>query len=280
MSIRKDVSEFNFNKINNFLRHPDKEYNVSTKGYAIHVYSRDDCNFNVYIKNPKGFVNFLYDQLREFTKAFESYLMKDVFAGFSEESMYELLLPPNEVLPQGKALYVLSFNYTDTCSRFYQRKPSYRYGYEIKTFYVHGKVEPSESCNLVLGTHSFDESRDGGNPNIPGEFNVFKKHNQRHKYATIEEFQIFLRWLTDPKKVISPVFHVVGHSLDKTDHNILKHVFQANKNAIINIYYHNEEAQERLINNITEIIGEEEVLKKVRFIYQHDDKRGLLKKLS
>lgn len=277
LSIRKDVSAFTFFEINNYLRQPDDECEVGEKGYTILVDSTDDCNFSVYIKTSKGFVSFLYDQLREFTKAFEYYLMKYAFEGFSEESTYKLLLQPNGTLPQGKTLFVLSFNYTDTCSRLYQRKPSFRYGYEIKTFYVHGQSDSSHNCNLVLGTHSFDNNPIMG---IPVEFNVFKKHNQRHKYATVEGVQDFLRLLTDPRRNIQPVFHVVGHSLDKTDHNILKHVFLANKNSIINVYYHNEEAQERLINNITNIIGEEEVLTKVRFIHQHDDKRGLLRTLS
>ena len=129
----------------------------------------------------------------------------------------------------------------------------------------------------MLGTHSFSNERTSSNTDpISVNFNVFKKHNQRHKYETIEAYQDFLKLLTDPKRVIKPVFHVVGHSLDKTDH-ILKHVFLVNKNSIINIYYHNEEAQERLINNITKIIGEEEVMTKVRMIYQHDEKRGILK---
>ncbi len=53
-------------------------------------------------------------------------------------------------------------------------------------------------------------------------------------------------------------------------------MFLSNKNAVINIYYHNEEAQERLINNITDIIGEDEVMTKVQLIYQHDKERGIL----
>ena len=72
------------------------------------------------------------------------------------------------------------------------------------------------------------------------------------------------------------MFHVIGHFLDETYHNILKHIFLANKNAIINVYYHDEESQERLIHNITEIIEEKEVMTRVRMIYQHDDNRGIL----
>ena len=80
-----------------------------------------------------------------------------------------------------------------------------------------------------------------------------------------------------PTKKYTPIFHFVGHSLDKTDHSILRHIFLARENAIINVYYHNQEALERMINNITEIIGEEEVMAKVRFIHQHDDERSILK---
>ena len=115
------------------------------------------------------------------------------------------------------------------------------------------------------------------NEEIPVDFNLFKKHNQRHKYNTIEAYQNFLKELNPKGRIVSPVFHIIGHSLDKTDHSILKHVLLANKNSKINVYFHDEEAQERMINNITEIIGEEEVMSKVRFIHQHDEKRGILK---
>ena len=73
-----------------------------------------------------------------------------------------------------------------------------------------------------------------------------------------------------------PVFHVVGHSLDRTDHSILEHIFRARKDAYINIYYHDETAQEKLITNITDMIGESEVTSKVRFVKQDDPARGIL----
>ena len=76
--------------------------------------------------------------------------------------------------------------------------------------------------------------------------------------------------------MVRPIFHIVGHSLDETDREILKHVLNANKNSIINVYYHNEETQTILINRINEIIGEEEVMARVRFIYQHDKEKGIL----
>lgn len=85
-----------------------------------------------------------------------------------------------------------------------------------------------------------------------------------------------LHIIKSPNDNTRRMFHVIGHSLDKSDAVILKHIFLAHQDSIINIYYHNEATQEKLINNITEIIGEEEVMEKVRFIYQHDLERGIL----
>ena len=130
-----------------------------------------------------------------------------------------------------------------------------------------------------MGTHSF-ENINLTSPSlcISHDFNIFKKHNQRHKYSTINKYQDLLQKLNplDKRKKVRPVFHIVGHSLDETDREILKHILNANKNSIINVYYHNEEAQTRLINRINDIIGEEEVMARVRFIYQHDKEKGIL----
>lgn len=277
LSINPDVKHFNFNEIINHLSKPKQEYKTTVKGYAIHNYE-NDSNFNVYIYNSRGFVNFLYNQLREFTSVFETYLIKEVCEKANMQLDCNLYLEPiKEQLPYQNC-YILSFNYTDICERLYEQNLGF-YQAIIKSVYVHGKINKDEVCNLVLGTHSFDNTYKS-NPmshRIPVYFNVFKKHNQRHRYGTIEAYQDLLNNLKLPSET-RPVFYVIGHSLDKTDHNILKHVFLANKNAVINIYYHDEEAQERLINNITEIIGEEEVMSKVRLIYQHDEKRGLLRK--
>ena len=218
---------------------------------------------NYYIETFQDVIPLLYKQLRKFTQAFEKYLMYDVLTQITPAIKYNFpLQSPN------RSVHILSFNYTDTYERLYKTKSMYADSKSVYV-YVHGKAGKSDDCNLVLGTHSFD------NTTIPVDFNVFKKHNQRHKFGTIEAYQNFIEKLS---KIGIATFHVIGHSLDKTDHNILKHVFLANKNAVINIYYHDEEAQERLINNITDIIGEEEVMSKVRLIYQHDEKRGLLRK--
>lgn len=229
----------------------------------------------VYFEKPNYFINFLYDQLREFTKGFESYLIHEVLEQLNENSKYKLSLQSIGVAPLSQDVHILSFNYTNTCEKLYNNKFNTYCELRIKPVYVHGKVGCNSTCELVLGTHSFENSTKSGA--ISPRLNVFKKHNQRHRYGTIEAYQGLIKTLTDPKRIVKPVFHIIGHSLDETDHKILKHILLINKNATIKVYYHDEEAQERLINNITDIITEEEVMTRVQFIYQHDEERGILK---
>lgn len=267
LKINRSMNAFNLDEIYSYINQDYFNKDCKNKGYTLDIYKNDKYYFYAYFESFRGFINFLYDQLREFTNVFSNYLNKDVLSLLPVNAPYSLSLSSNN------HLYVLSFNYTDTCERLYGKMFSFR------SYYVHGNIGCKNGCNLVLGTYSFDNKPQNGNPRsaIPYEFNVFRKHNQRHKYGTIEDYQNLLKELTKYGKVIKPVFHVIGHSLDETDKNILEHLFLINQNAIINIYYYNEEDQENYINNITDIIGEKEVMTRVRLIYQHDKTRGILK---
>lgn len=228
------------------------------------------------LKTNEEKIKFIYKQLRNFTMVFENYLIEIINTELEEFNnlKYKLSLPG--ILPDNlMELKVISFNYTDTCEKLYNSN------FKVEPIYIHGKASSNnDDCNLVLGTHSFDRKNNESDKQLLMELNVFQKHNQRHKYGTIEAYQDFLREITNPKNLIRPVFHVVGHSLDETDHNVLKHIFTANINSVINIYYHDETAQQKLIDNITDIIGEAEVMTKVRLIHQHDPVRGLLKPIK
>ncbi len=241
----KDDTDFNFDNFEYFRECPT-------------LIARECYNVSI-----KDFIEFLYNQLQEFTKEFKKYLIEET-KKLQNPSKYVLRL-------NSDCISLLNFNYTDTCEQLYKINFNYcSCGIKTKAVYVHGKINNDDNCNLVLGTHSFN------NEQIPIEFNIFKKHHQRHRYGTIEQYQELLNELKYPKKIYTSTFHIVGHSLDETDHNILKHILLAKERSIINIYYHDEEALARMQSNIDLIIGEEEVMAKVRFIPQHDPKRGIL----
>ena len=262
--IRKGVVDFKFSNIAEFITPSSYYYPTNNNGYT-EVETRDFSSIHYFVKDFDSLVRLIYDKLREFTKEFEKYLIENVNACLQSQvaSGYKLTLKTSR-------LYVLSFNYTNTCESLYQYNcNTLAKDLKIETTYVHGKASSSGDSNLVLGTKSFS------NKNIPLCFNVFKKHNQRHKYNTIEPYQELLKQIKFPGA--NPVFHIIGHSLDETDHKILRHILTANKNATIKIYYHSEDAQEKMMRNIDDIIGEEEVMTRVQFIDQHDEKRGLLR---
>lgn len=267
-SIQKDILNFDFNQIIDYLKTCNNRIETDEKKYTT-VETNDFSHLYFYIDNYQGFINFIYDQLRAFIELFEKYLEEIVISGIDCKPKYQLSLLQESKPNIMKFLYVLNFNYTDTLTRLYEQTMDSRQKKSIQNFYVHGKIN---SNNMILGTQFYNNK----NIDISPEFNVFRKHNQRHKYNTIEEYQNLLHLIKSPNDNTRRVFHVIGHSLDKSDAIILKHIFLAHNDSIINIYYHNEETSEKLINNITEIIGEEEVMEKVRFIHQHDSKRGIL----
>lgn len=242
--ISKDCRKFNFDEVARYFREPNSVF-------------YQDC----YYIPIKEFVDFLYNQLRDFVKEFEKYLTEEIYSKIENTPKYNLRV-------NSKCVSLLNFNYTDTCEQLYNINFNHNdCGIKTKVVYIHGKINSEDDCNLVFGTQSFD------NEQIPVEFNVFKKHQQRHRYGTIEPYQELLSELKYSKKIYTPVFHIIGHSLDDADHNILRHILRAREKSIINIYYHDEEALVRMQNNI---IGEEEVMSKVRFIRQDDTKNGIL----
>lgn len=233
----------------------------------------NQIEYSVSFSSKKGIINYLYDQLRDFTKLFEEYLKKEVLTPMKKQSEYLLSLGSIGVKKDDKDLYVLNFNYTDTCKRLYNSKFNTYCSLNIQPIYVHGNISDDENCNFVFGTQTFEL-----NPSklpMPSYFNLFQKHYQRHKYNTVEPYQELVRKIK--KSSTTANFHIVGHSLEHSDHKILKHILLANDESVINIYFHDEQTQKRLMDNINSIIGEEEVMAKVRFIHQHDDERSILK---
>lgn len=243
--ISKYYMDFNFDNIKEYFNKPESVFVE-----------------NCYNENIKYFISFLYNQLRHFVDEFEKYLIEEV----NTKTINKKFILP--IKNQGN-IRIISFNYTNTFERLYDSKSIYADN-KPKYVYIHGKINDHKNAELVLGTETFD------NEQVSVEFNIFKKHNQRHRYGTIDPYQELLKELKDKRKIIKPTFHVIGHSLDNADHNILRHIFRAKEDSTIKIYYHNQEALKRMQDNIDLIIGEDEVIEKVKFIKQDDLKRGIL----
>lgn len=270
-----NLTDTNFS-LDDFFKHTTLDTNIS-KGDSHYGYSKIEDDH--YIKNfyySHEVTMFLYNQLREFTKTFELYLNETVLSNLALESPYFFSLQEHNANPSDQTIHILNFNYTDVFEKLYNSGKNTDKKYNIKSVHVHGKISSNDYCTLVLGTPNlYGSLNEKIYDKYKTEFNIFQKHNQRHKFNTIEPYQE----LTREVKIsyTRPIFHIIGHSLDETDHSILHHILLANDDAIINIYYPDEDTSEMLCNRITDIITEKEVMSRVRFIHQHDDKRSLLK---
>lgn len=70
LGIQNNLINFNFNAIIGKLTKPNHKYNTDKREYLSNIHSNIEELSYIYIQSHKGFINFLYDQLREFTKAF------------------------------------------------------------------------------------------------------------------------------------------------------------------------------------------------------------------
>ncbi|MBQ5515733.1 MAG: hypothetical protein IIT88_01415 [Acetobacter sp.] len=221
-----------------------------------------------------------------FQSCFEQYISflkerhKERFNRSKKDSKFQSFL--EKVINKHK-LMVLNFNYTKVFEKLYEEDFRDKGIDNIKHHHIHGyinkafmrelqRLEKNDHCidpnkiNLVLGCRSFES-----NDNIYSGFVVFTKARQRETCGTIEGYKEFLDEL---EKCQNITFHIIGHSLGKTDHDILKEILGF-QNSRIRVYYHNEEAHCRLKKNMIHIIGEEDVKKRVDFICQYDPQEGV-----
>lgn len=152
--------------------------------------------------------------------------------------------------------YVLSFNYSNTYERIYGQSK------EVTYDYIHGKADIKnnvDTCNLVLGIGEYLE--DDKNDKL--EFIAFKKFYQRIYKSTDSTY---MKWVEQIKKYpeVNHNLFIFGHSLDKTDRDILK-LLICNDNVTTKIYYYRKNKNDKkelgkLIKNLVRIMGQDELI--------------------
>lgn len=228
----------------------------------------------------------LIEDLKNLIRSLEIYL-----------SLYVNNLETNLRIPEifkmrDKINYVLSFNYTNTFERLYARPDVCKVFYD----YIHGKANIEntvDDCQLVLG---IDEYLDEEERNKNIDFIQYKKYFQRiYKKTGL----IHVSWLksfndcyniTRNEDLKEINIHIVGHSLDITDKDILKNIIMFDKQenhdnkptipVNVTIYDHNKKSNASHIANLVRVITQEELIKgvygedgknpKIVFKHQHE----------
>lgn len=139
--------------------------------------------------------------------------------------------------------YVISFNYTDTY-RIYSIKKE-------DVFHVHGSLIKN---NMVLG---FD---DDDPDNL--DFVYFKKYFQRIQKLTgyIDDSKIGA--IYEAGYQYSPVVHFYGHSMDKTDGDIILKLRAMSSGFVI--YTYNQDDYEQKVINLIDVFGKEQAMQLIQ----------------
>lgn len=142
-----------------------------------------------------------------------------------------------KLIEQIDPFYVISFNYTDTYTIY--NIP------EENVFHVHGSLKKN---NMVLGINDDDPD------NL--DFIFFKKYFQRIQKLTgyIDIPNTFD--YDEGIQIKRPDIHFYGHSLDKTDEDIINSLF--NKSQKFIIYYLSPEDYAQKVVNLIDIFGKED----------------------
>lgn len=164
-----------------------------------------------------SFVKFIYLQLRDFTRAFEIYCLKINLIEINEP----IIFPARSIQIE----YVLNFNYTNTYERLYGVS-------DTKYCYIHGKAQENrERTNLVLG---IDDNLSDGEESRKFHCVRFKKYFQRIIFKTGSEYKDWLAMKPKQSSAKNYVF-IVGHSLDRTDHDVLYEFFLTSDSELLSI---------------------------------------------
>ena len=178
----------------------------------------------------------LYTSLRELTDVLKDYLLYFVDAPSKEydnlgiEPRFRSLPTPNRVY---------SFNYTNTIQILYSN---------AMVDHIHGNT----NTNIVLGVNP-DE-----NDNVESAdttFLQFKKYFQRVFFNTDIDFIKSMDFVVRTPRSNDTKLYVIGHSLDSTDKDVIKQIFESVKTIII--LYHSETSVKNQIKNLVEIYGKE-----------------------
>ena len=200
------------------------------------------------LKRIDGFIEDISIELDKLIRSLEIYIC---------EFVNEIdIIKENDDIKTITPDYVLSFNYSNTYERIYGQSK------EVTYDYIHGKADIEnnvDTCNLVLGIDEYLE--DDKNDKL--EFIAFKKFYQIIYKSTDSTY---MKWVEQIKKYpeVNHNLFIFGHSLDKTDRDILK-LLICNDNVTTKIYYYRKNKNDKkelgkLIKNLVRIMGQDELI--------------------
>ena len=231
----------------------NRKYHLPAEAYA-KLRSSLICEFDKFVMALGIYIDFFIRTIYE-----ECDIQRDI---------YRLL----KLRENDKIDHVLSFNYINNYNAKYSGVKqgenntctvhgSVNYMYEIRNLTKNEKKYDYDSENIkriieknkmIIG---FDEYRDDDAKNKQLDFIYYRKYFQRILKGTGSQY---LEWLGQNE--LNNIY-IFGCSLDATDKEIIKDLFLRKPvHTKIKIYYHDEEAHNRMIMNLISILTQEKVI--------------------
>ena len=203
-----------------------------------------------YIADKKEIINHLYTELRELANMLAAYLILFVAAPVKN------LCDKNKILRNAmlsnwswQDAKVVSFNYTHTLESIYF---DYR-----DVYFLHGQLQEPLDSKIVLGIDADEKDELGSSTEADVTLIQFKKYFQRVFFRTDLKYISFVQQLRIDKAHREAIrLYVIGHSLDKTDREVIKELFW--EATAITVFYHDESAVSDYIRNLVTIFGKKE----------------------
>lgn len=178
----------------------------------------------------------LYFSLRKLADLLKMYL--EIFVDTASQAYKNQgIIPKFSSLPSAERVY--SFNYTNTYETLY--RPNI-------VEHIHGNT----NTNIVLGVNPDDNDEIY---NIDTSFLLFKKYFQRTFYSTDNDFLKKIYVDINARTMSDKTLYVIGHSLDATDKDIIKLIFESVDK--IYVLYHSETSATSQIRNLVEMYGKQ-----------------------
>lgn len=148
---------------------------------------------------------------------------------------------------------VISFNYTNTFNKLYSPV--------INIDYIHGKIGFKDDNSIIMGFEGMsDEENDLNFAEFIKYFQMVEKEIEIESYSSLQ-------------KTNDNMSMFFGHSMDKTDKDIIEKVFESSNKVFI--LYYNEKMKNQIIKNLMTIFGKEQFInltlshkRKIYFIKQ------------
>ena len=211
-------------------------------------------------------ITFYLQKLDELIRAFEIYLLTYVDETMGEKTDADIM-----DLNLGRDDAVISFNYTNTYNKLYKHN-------QVKAenvHFLHGMAKLDNTCesnNMVMG---IDDYHEGADKDVKVKYLGFNKYFQRILKGTDASYKNIFRNNQNEAEAIEHLeIYFFGHSLDVTDKDILREIFESRLSKIT-VFSYDQKTQQQQVNNLVKVLGRDQVISsaydsepKIKFVLQ------------